>query len=136
MASAILFICRSCHGSEQRPSDQPTDGAALCDHLMSLHSNWGRKAELEVRGVNCLWTCDHPCSMALTAESKATYALAKVMIREGELDAVANAALQLGERYLDCQSSPIPWKQIPELLQTDFVACIPPARKGHPGEAE
>lgn len=101
---------------------------------MSLHSNWGRQAELEVRGVTCLWTCDHPCSIALTAESKATYALAKVEIPAGELDAVAHAVLQLGERYLDCQSIPIPWKHIPELLQTDFVACIPPARPGDPGD--
>jgi predicted metal-binding protein len=127
MPPSILFICRSCHRSQQRPPEQPADGAALCDRIEELHLNWQRQTELEIRGVNCLWTCDHACAVALMAEGKPTYALANVPIQDGNLDDVAEAVLKLSERYLDSQNGSIPWGQFPNVLQTNFVARIPPS---------
>ncbi|PSN12082.1 hypothetical protein C7293_21745 [filamentous cyanobacterium CCT1] len=126
MPKSILFICRSCHGSEQRPPEQPADGEALCDRIQTLHQTWSRQSELEVRGVDCLWTCDHPCSIALAADHKPTYALAKISVTDSNHGEIAEAVLQLSERYLDSKSGTFPWKQFPKVLQTEFVACVPP----------
>ena len=126
MPKSTLFVCRSCHQSEQRPPEQPTDGTVLCDRIQTLHQTWSRQSELEVRSVDCLWTCDHPCSIALAADHKPTYALAKVLVKDGNYSEVAEAVLQLSERYLDSKSGTIPWKQFPEVLKTEFVACVPP----------
>ena len=78
-----------------------------------------------MRSVDCLWTCDHPCSIALAADDKPTYALAKVLIKDGNHSEVAEAVLQLSERYLDSKSGTIPWKQFPEVLKTEFIVCVP-----------
>lgn len=135
MPKSTLFICRSCHGSEQRPPEQPADGAALCDRIQILHQTWLRQSELEIRSVDCLWTCDHPCSIALTAESKPTYALAKVLVKDDNYGEIAAAVLQLSERYLDSKSGTIPWKQFPEVLKTEFIACIPSSNSSDSDEA-
>ncbi len=127
MPKSTLFICRSCHGSEHRPPEQPADGTALCDRIQALHQTWSRQSELEVRGVDCLWTCDHPCSLALAAANKPTYALAKVLVQDSNHGEIAAAVLQLSERYLNSKSGNIPWKQFPEILKAEFIACVPPS---------
>ncbi len=127
MPKSTLFICRSCHESEQRPPEQLADGTVLCDRIQALHQTWSRHSELEVRSIDCLWTCDHPCSIALTADNKPTYALAKVLVKDGNHGELAEAVLQLSERYLDSKSGTIPWKQFPEVLKTEFIACVPPS---------
>jgi predicted metal-binding protein len=132
MPSSILFICRSCHRAQQRSPEQPADGAALCDRLQALHRSWQRQRELEIRGVDCLWTCDHACCIALSAKDKPTYVLANVPIEEGSIDAVARAVLTLSERYLDSPSGAVPWKHFPDILQTKIVARIPPAEARYP----
>ncbi|MGG6240314.1 DUF1636 family protein [Nodosilinea sp. AN01ver1] len=135
MPKSTLFICRSCQQLEQRPTEQPADGAVLCDRIQTLHQTWSRQSELEVRGVDCLWTCDHPCSIALSADSKPTYALAKVLVKDGNHGEIAEAVLQLSERYLDSKSGSIPWKQFPEVLKTEFIACIPSSKSSNSGTA-
>ncbi|MCP9928795.1 DUF1636 family protein [Cyanobium sp. CH-040] len=125
MSKATLLICRSCHGAEQRLPEQAADGAALCERIQNLYHTRMGQHELEIRGVNCLWTCAHPCSMALMADGKPSYLLAKVIIQDGTLDDVADAALQLSAFFLDSKSGNIPWQQFPDLLTTDSVARIP-----------
>ncbi|MBE9136171.1 DUF1636 family protein [Nodosilinea sp. LEGE 07088] len=127
MAKSTLFICHSCHQSEQRPPERPTDGAVLCDRIQALHQTWSRQSELEVRGVDCLWTCDHPCSIALIGSDKPTYALAKILVKDGNHGEIAEAVLQLSTCYLDSKKGNIPWKQFPEVLKTEFIARIPPS---------
>ncbi|MBE9157487.1 DUF1636 domain-containing protein [Nodosilinea sp. LEGE 06152] len=135
MPNSTLFVCRSCHQSEQRPPEQPADGAVLCDRIQALHQSWSRQSELEVRGVDCLWTCDHPCSIALAADHRPTYALAKVLVKGENHADIAEAVLQLSERYLDSKSGIIPWKQFPEVLKTEFIACVPSSKSSDSGEA-
>jgi predicted metal-binding protein len=36
MSKTTLFICKSCHYSEERPKDQPADGAVLLDRISIL----------------------------------------------------------------------------------------------------
>ena len=127
MSKSTLFICRSCHHSEQRAPEQPADGAVLCDRIQTLHQNWARQSELEVQGVDWLWTCDRPCSIGLAGAHKPTYALANILVKDGNHSEMAEAVLQLSERYLDSKQGNIPWKQFPESLKTEFIARIPPS---------
>ncbi|MBE9112564.1 DUF1636 family protein [Nodosilinea sp. LEGE 07298] len=135
MAKSTLFICRSCHQSEQRLPGQPADGAVLCDRIQVLHQTWSRQSELEVRSVDCLWTCDHPCSIALLGDNKPTYALAKVLVKGKNHNEIAEAVLQLSEHYLDSKKGNIPWQQFPEVLKTEFIARIPPVSFSDSDEA-
>lgn len=135
MPAAILLICRSCHGSQQPVPEQPADCAALCNRIQHLHQTWLRQLELEIRGVDCLWTCGHPCTIALVAEGKPTYVVANVVIiQDGNLNGVAEAALHLSERYLASSCGIIPWQQFPGIFQTEFVVRIPSATSSKPDD--
>jgi predicted metal-binding protein len=92
----------------------------LCDRIQALHQNWSRQSELEVRGVDCLWTCDHPCSIALIGNNKPTYVLAKILVEDGNRGEIAEAVLQLSKRYLDSRNGNLPWKQF-RLFRSDYV---------------
>lgn len=121
----MLFVCQSCHAAEVKSPDRPSDGAALLEQLLNLHQAWSHRSELEIQPVGCLWTCDHPCAIALSASNKSTYLLAKVPVAEGLLSETAMAVLHFSQLYLDSQDGTIPWKQFPEILQTKIVARIP-----------
>ncbi|MGI0484070.1 DUF1636 domain-containing protein [Pantanalinema rosaneae CENA516] len=126
MSKSILFVCQSCHTSEAKAPDRPSDGTILLEQLLNLHQAWSRRSELEIQPVGCLWTCDHPCAVALSASNKSTYLLAKVPVAENSLSEVAVAVLHFSQLYLDSPDGTIPWKQFPEVLQTEIVARIPP----------
>lgn len=75
--------------------------------------------------MHCLWTCDHPCVVALSSSQKSTYVLANIPVTEDAVGEAAKALLHLSEHYLDSQDGSIPWKQFPDILQTNIVARIP-----------
>ncbi|NCJ08621.1 DUF1636 domain-containing protein [Synechococcales cyanobacterium C] len=122
MSKSVLFVCRSCHITHPKPPD----GAILFDHLLTLHQTWSRRLELDIRPVDCLWVCAHPCAIALSCPNKSIYVLAEVPVAEDSIDETVEAVLCLSERYLDSKDGKIPWKNFPAVLQTDIVAQIPP----------
>ncbi|HIK14029.1 MAG TPA: DUF1636 domain-containing protein [Leptolyngbyaceae cyanobacterium M33_DOE_097] len=126
MSKTILFVCQSCRATHTETSDSPAEGAMLLKQLQELHPEWSGKAELEIQSVGCLWTCDHPCAIALSSPEKSTYMLAKVPVTEGSIKDTAEAVLCLSQLYLDSRDGTIPWKHFPEVLQTDIIARIPP----------
>ena len=119
MTKPILFVCKSCHPDEERPENQPADGAQLLDRLNRLSAEQFPLNELEIQPVGCLWTCDHPCSVAFCAPNKATYLFTNVPAT------AATALLQFGALYRTSKDGDIPWKQFPEVLQSTSVAKIP-----------
>ncbi|MEX0270787.1 DUF1636 family protein [Leptolyngbyaceae cyanobacterium UHCC 1019] len=58
MTQHTLFICQSCHSSEDRPEHQPTDGAALLEQVKTHQAN--SSSDIRVQPVGCLWACDRP----------------------------------------------------------------------------
>jgi len=50
--------------SEERPEDQPADGARLLEQLNALDTEQAQPNEFEIQPVGCLWTCDKPCAVA------------------------------------------------------------------------
>jgi len=125
MSKSILFVCQSCRANHSDSGDRPAEGTLLLEQLQNLHQDWVRGAELEIQSVGCLWTCDHPCAIALSSSDKSTYVLAKISVTEG-FDKTAEAILHFSQLYSDSKDGTIPWKQFPEVLQTEIVARIPP----------
>lgn len=125
MSKPTLFICQSCRADHAESSDRPADGARLLEHLQDLHQTWARQSELEIQPVECLWTCDHPCAIALSSSEKSTYLIAKITVTENSAKEMAEAILGWSERYLDSKDGTVVWKQFPEALQTNIVARIP-----------
>jgi predicted metal-binding protein len=127
VSKAILFVCQSCHSARPKTRDRPLDGAILGDRLLTLHQEWSQRSQLEIRPVECLWTCRHPCTIALSCPNKSTYVLADIPVVQGSMDETAEAVLYLSQLYVDSENGRIPWKQFPAVLKTDVVACIPPS---------
>ncbi len=126
MSKAILFVCQACRFDHtDASSEQPSEGAKLLTHLQALHPTWLLLSALEIQPVECLWTCDHPCVIALSSPQKSTYMLASVPVVDA-VEQTAAAVLELSQLYLNSKDGTIPWKQFPEVLQTDIIARIPP----------
>ncbi len=125
MSNSILFVCQSCRINHSESSDRPAEGELLLSRLQQLHQAWSRRTELEIRPVGCLWTCDHPCAVALSSPDKPTYMLAKVPVTDSVVDETAEAVLCLSQLYLDSQDGNLVWKKFPKVLQTDIIAKIP-----------
>ena len=121
MPKHILFVCKSCKSASIQKGDH-TEGSVLFNELQALHQNWSRKSELEVQSVNCLWTCSHPCSVALSsANNKITY----MVFTDLPPAETAPALLDLCELYLDSDDGDIPWGKFPDALQSAGTARIP-----------
>jgi len=121
MIKTTLFVCQSCHNSEDRPSHQPTDGTCLLD---LLHTQCGESSPLNnlvVQPVSCLWTCDKPCTVAFSAPHKPTYLFTKLSA-DSETAAVL---LQFSQLYSTSNTGDIPYKQFPQALQMASIAKIP-----------
>lgn len=125
MAKATLFVCQSCRADHDHDSDRPAEGKRLFDHIQTLQQEEADHAEVDIQPVRCLWTCDHPCAIALSSPDKSTYVLAKISVTEG-FEKTAEAILNFSQLYSDSKDGTIPWKQFPEVLQTEIVARVPP----------
>jgi predicted metal-binding protein len=123
MPKHILFVCQSCHhSSAERPKHQPADGTQLLEQLNTLDAEQLQSDNFEIQSVGCLWTCNHPCTVAFSAPHKPTYLFTGLPTHE-----TATALLEFGNLYLDSNTGDIPWKKFPAVLQTGSVAKIPAA---------
>lgn len=125
MSKATLFVCQSCRADHDHDTDRPAEGKRLFDHIQTLQQVGVDYADVDLQPVRCLWTCDHPCAIALSSTHKSTYLVANIATTETTIPAIAEAVLHLTQRYLDSEDGNLPWKQFPESLQTNIVAQIP-----------
>lgn len=124
MSKHCLFICKSCNSTHSEEIDcEKSAGASLLKQVVTLQQTQACSNELHVQSVGCLWTCDHPCAVAFSAPDKSTYLFTKVPT------SAANELLQFGELYVASKDGTIPWKQVPEVLQSASVAKIPPIKE-------
>jgi predicted metal-binding protein len=124
MPKHTLFVCQSCHRSEERPEDQPADGAQLLEQLNTLASEQFQSEDFVIQPVACLWTCGQPCAAAFSAPHKPTYLFTGL-----STDGTAAALLQFGKLYRDRKTGNVPWEQFPEALQSANVAKVPAVRR-------
>lgn len=120
MTKHTLFLCQSCHHSEEQPEHQLADGAGLLEQLNILRTEQLQSEDFEIQPVGCLWTCDKPCAVAFSAPHKPTYLFTNL-----PTDEMAPTLLKFGKLYLSSNTGNIPWKQFPESLQSVSIAKIP-----------
>lgn len=125
MSKVTLFVCQSCRVNHDHKTDRPAEGKQLFDHIQTLQQEEADRTDVDIQPVRCLWTCDHPCAIALSSTHKSTYLVANIATTEATTPAIAAAILQLTQRYLASEDGNLPWKQFPEALQTNLVAQIP-----------
>jgi predicted metal-binding protein len=122
MPKHTLFVCKSCHrSSEERPEDRLLDGSRLLDRLNSLFSEQFKSDELEIKPVECLWACSRGCVVAVKSLDKPTYLFVDL-----PLDKSDTALLEFANLYIESAKGIVPWKKLPELLQSSMFAQIPP----------
>lgn len=121
MPQTTLFVCQSCHNSEDRSSDHPADGTRLLEQLHTQCANSPQPDGLAFQSVGCLWTCDKPCTVAFSAPHKPTYLFTKLPA-DSETAAVL---LQFSQLYSTSNTGNIPYKQFPQALQMASIAKIP-----------
>jgi predicted metal-binding protein len=121
MPKHTLFVCQSCHSSEERLEHQPADGKHLLNRLNILSTGQCQSNEFIIQPVGCLWTCDKPCAAAFSMPHKPTYLFTNLP----PTDEIASALLEFGQHYQTRKTGNVPWEQFPAILQSVSVAKIP-----------
>ncbi|MBW4642026.1 MAG: DUF1636 family protein [Goleter apudmare HA4340-LM2] len=116
-----LFICKSCHCSEEKPENQPADGTILLDKINSLHSKDLTSDNLEIKPVECLWACSQGCVVSVSSPEKPTYLFVNLTTDESP-----EALLEFTQMYIKSRKGNIAWKKFPKVLQSSIFASIPP----------
>jgi predicted metal-binding protein len=122
MAKHTLFVCKSCHpASQERPEKPPFDGDILLDKIQTLCYAKFPDDEIEIRSVGCLWACDRGCVVSVASHDKPTYLFINLTPEESALP-----LMEFLQLYFDRKKGNIPWKQLPQDLQSKIFAQIPP----------
>lgn len=121
MTKHTLFICTSCQrSSEKMPEKELRDGKRLLEKIKTLSSETSTLAQLEIQPIGCLWACERGCVAAISSPEKPTYLIVDLPVDESPA-----ALLELMQLYINKDNGAIPWKQLPQFLQSAIFAQIP-----------
>lgn len=115
MSKPVLFICQSCN-AETNPDLEPSLGNCLLKRLQELNQD-----RFEIRAEQCMWMCEQGCVAAISSSDRPTYLFTDLPLEDS-----AEALLEFAELYRESQGKSIPFKKIPQLLQSVTIARIPP----------
>lgn len=114
MSKPTLFVCKSCHNDTAQTDSKTPQGTCLLNRLKELQTD----SSFVIKGENCLWMCDQPCVVAISATDKPTYLYADVPFEES-----AEALLEFASFYVNHKQKSI---KIPKVLESVTIARIPP----------
>lgn len=122
MTKHTLFVCKSCRrSSEELSENQPCDGNIFLDKITTLSTDKFAAEELEIQPVECLWACNRGCVVAVSNQDKPTYLLGDLPPDEES----ASALLEFAQMYISNRKGAVDWDELPEQLESAFLACIP-----------
>lgn len=114
MSKPVLFICKSCNAGAN-PDLEPSLGSCLLNRLQELNQD-----RFEIRAEECLWMCEQACVAAISASDRPTYLFTDLPLQDS-----AEALLEFAEIYRDRSTNTLPFKTIPQVLQSATIARIP-----------
>jgi predicted metal-binding protein len=122
MAKHILFVCEICKFSATQKQHEGLFGG---EHLLKQLSDFSPKQtiseQIEIRPVECMDACQHPCVAVLSCASKPTYLFTNLPPLES-----AEALLWLCDRYIEREDGSVRWREFPDVLKSTMFARIPP----------
>ncbi|GAB4216836.1 MAG: hypothetical protein OHK0012_19920 [Synechococcales cyanobacterium] len=122
MGHPVLFVCRYCLFAPQQPTHGGKSGGQhLWEHLSRLLPTWPLRQQVELRQVDCLSGCSHPCTIAVAAPGKLSCLFGDLPPLEA-----APQVLRFVEHYVASPDGSVLRSQRPPLLQPGFLAKIPP----------
>ncbi|MBD2091397.1 DUF1636 domain-containing protein [Microcoleus sp. FACHB-1515] len=123
MTIHTLFVCTSCvdlsHEGEV-PADC-TEGNQLFLKLLAAQQDNSACPDLNIEAVDCLGTCDRPCSVSLVCPHKYTFHYVDVLSDQGAID-----LLRLCKLYIDRKDGDLQLAEMPRSLRSKLLVCIPP----------
>lgn len=131
--SHTLFVCTTCAGTWQDGKRIGCSrGEILLDHLSSLYSTWPYKDSVALEPVQCMSSCDRPCSVAFVSSGKHTYLFGDLAQVNEDLNHVCQSLLDCAELYYAKPDGVMAWSERPERLKKGIVARIPPMSAATP----
>lgn len=122
MVKHILFVCEVCNFSAtQKQYEGLSGGFYLLKQLSGFSPNQTISDQIEIRPVECMDACKHPCVAVLSCVSKPTYLFTNLPPLES-----AEALLWLCDRYIKCEDGRVRWREFPDVLKSTMFAQIPP----------
>jgi len=122
MVKHILFVCNLCNfSSTQKQYEGLSGGEHLLKQLSDFSLNPTMSAPIEIRPVECMDACKHPCVAVLSCASKPTYLFTNLPPLES-----AEALLWLCDRYIEREDGSVRWREFPDVLKSTMFAQIPP----------
>jgi predicted metal-binding protein len=115
MSKPVLFVCKSCN-AVSNPDLEPSLGTCLLNRLQELNQD-----RFEIRAEECMWMCEQACVAAISASDRHTYLFTDLPLQDS-----AEALLEFAELYYERQGKLIPFKIIPQGLQSVTIARISP----------
>jgi predicted metal-binding protein len=125
MAKHILFVCEICQFSvDQKQHEGLLGGEHLLKQLSDFSLNQTIYEQIEIRPVECMDACKHPCVAVLSCASKPTYLFTNLPPLES-----TEALLWLCDRYIEREDGRVRWREFPDVLKSTMFAQIPPVEK-------
>lgn len=126
--SHTLFLCTTC-GSTWQDGKRVgrSRGEILLEHLQPLHEQWPLRSSFSLQPVQCMSSCDRPCSVAFAAAGKHTYLFGNLaQTDDDDLDQVCQGILECAQLFYQKPNGLMAWSERPQRLKTGIVARIPP----------
>ncbi len=125
--SHTLFVCTTC-GSTWQDGQRvgQSRGEILLEQLQPLHDQWPLGSQFALQPVQCMSSCDRPCSVAFVAPGKHTYLFGNLATPEEDLDQVCQGILECAQLFYQKPQGLMAWSERPERLKRGIVARIPP----------
>lgn len=125
--SHSLLVCTTCASTWQNGKKIGVSGGEiLLQELESLHQDWEKRSQFEIRAVSCMSACSKACVVTFASAGKYSYIFGDLPSDNEDISTTASAIIACAELYSDRPDGALAWKERPALLKNGLIARIPP----------
>ena len=119
-----LLVCTGCASVwKDGKREGKSGGQQFMEDLSKLAKDWEFSDEFDIREVECMSACSHPCAVSFAAVGKYTYLFGDLPANEPES---VEAVLECASQYYAKPDGLLPWSERPQALKKGVLAKIPP----------
>ncbi len=125
--SHSLLVCTTCASTWQNGKKVGVSGGEiLLQELESLHQDWEKRSQFEIRAVSCMSACSKACVVTFASAGKYSYIFGDLPSDNEDISTTASAIIACADLYSDRHDGTMAWKERPALLKNGLIARIPP----------